>query len=436
MMSTIQPKAETVNDAPEQRSSVRASFDAVMTPNYAPVEIMPAYGKGSRLWDIEGNEYVDFAAGIAVSALGHAHPELIDTLMEQARKFWHVSNVMTNQPALDLAYALCAATFAERVFLANSGAEVNEAALKLARRYAVDHFTPEKYEILAFDHAFHGRTLFTVCAGGQPQYSSGFGPKPAGISHCRFNDAEAVREYFAQNQGRVCAVIVEPCQGEGGVAPATVEFLKTLRSCCDRENALLIFDEIQCGMGRSGSLYVYQKLGVTPDILTTAKALGGGFPVSAMLTTADIAKSLVVGTHGSTFGGNPMACAVACKVLELVNTPEMRQNVGLASQRLIAGLTAINREFNVFREIRGLGLLLGCELAPRYAGRARDVLAACTQKGLLVLNAGPDVIRIAPALNISGPDIDQGLRIMREVMAAIAAAPSAIAERDSLSRGE
>ena len=418
-MATIQPKTKTVNDTPEEMSAVREAFDAVMTPNYAPMEIMPAYGKGSRLWDTEGNEYVDFAAGIAVSALGHAHPELIDTLMEQARKFWHVSNVLTNQPALDLANALCAATFAERVFLANSGAEVNEAALKLARRYAVDHFTQEKYQILAFDNAFHGRTLFTVCAGGQPQYSSGFGPKPAGISHCRFNDVEAVREYFAENQGRVCAVIVEPCQGEGGVVPATIEFLKTLRSCCDRDNALLIFDEIQCGMGRSGSLYVYQKLGVTPDILTTAKALGGGFPVSAMLTTAGIAKSLVVGTHGSTFGGNPMACAVACKVLELINTPEMLQNVVMASQHLTTGLEEINKEFSVFREIRGLGLLLGCELDQRYAGQARDVVATCTQMGLLVLNAGPDVIRIAPALNINGSDIDQGLQIMHRAIARV-----------------
>ena len=416
-MATIQPKTETVNDTPEDMSAVREAFDAVMTPNYAPVEIMPAYGKGSRLWDTRGNEYVDFAAGIAVSVLGHAHPELVDTLMEQARKFWHVSNVLTNQPALDLANALCAATFAERVFLANSGAEVNEAALKLARRYAVDHFTQEKYQILAFDNAFHGRTLFTVCAGGQPQYSNGFGPKPAGISHCRFNDAEAVREYFAGNQGRVCAVIVEPCQGEGGVVPATVEFLETLRACCDRDNALLIFDEIQCGMGRSGSLYAYQKLGVTPDILTTAKALGGGFPVSAMLTTAGIAKSLVVGTHGSTFGGNPMACAVACKVLERINTPEMLQNVVMTSQRLTTGLEEINKEFNVFREIRGLGLLIGCELDQRYAGQARDVVATCTQMGLLVLNAGPDVIRIAPALNINGSDIDQGLQIMQRAIA-------------------
>ncbi len=420
-MATIQPKTEAVNDASTGISAVREAFDAVMTPNYAPMELLPAYGKGSRLWDSEGNEYIDFAAGIAVSALGHAHPELIDTLMEQARKFWHVSNLLTNQPALDLANALCAATFAERVFLANSGAEVNEAALKLARRYAVDHFTPEKYHILAFDHAFHGRTLFTVCAGGQPRYSSGFGPKPAGISHCPFNDSAAVREYFAENGGLVCAVIVEPCQGEGGVKPATVEFLETLRSCCDRDNALLIFDEIQCGMGRSGSLYAYQKLGVTPDILTTAKGLGGGFPISAMLTTAGIAKSLVVGTHGSTFGGNPLACAVACKVLERVNTPEMLQNVVMTSQQLTAVLAKINREFNVFREIRGLGLLLGCELEQRYAGRARDVVTACKDAGLLLLNAGADVIRIAPALNIDESDIVQGLQIMREVIAGIIA---------------
>lgn len=420
-MAAIQQRSNTGNHPteikPEEtKSGVRDAFDAVMTPNYAPMEIMPDYGRGSHLWDTDGNEYIDFAGGIAVSALGHAHPELIRTLMEQANKFWHVSNVLTNQPALDLASALCAATFAERVFLANSGAEVNEAALKLARRYAVDHFDAEKYEILAFDNAFHGRTLFTVCVGGQPDYSSGFGPKPAGISHCPFNDVEAVEKYFAKKQDSVCAVILEPCQGEGGVRSATREFVETLRACCHRHNALLIFDEIQCGMGRSGNLYVYEQLGIVPDILTTAKALGCGFPVSAMLTTADIAKSLVVGTHGSTFGGNPMACAVACKALELINTPEMLQNVVTASQHLIIGLEKINEKFSVFREIRGLGLLLGCELDERYAGRARDVLTACTQMGLLVLNAGPNVIRIAPALNISNTDIDHGLEIMHKAI--------------------
>jgi acetylornithine/N-succinyldiaminopimelate aminotransferase len=395
----------------------RDLFEQVMTPNYAPMDMLPSHGKGSRLWDTNGKEYLDFAGGIAVSAMGHVHPKLVSALVEQANKFWHVSNVLTNQPALELAWKLCAATFAERVFLANSGAEVNEAALKLARRYAVNRFSEDKYEILAFDNAFHGRTLFTVSVGGQPDYSNGFGPKPGGISHCPFNDSDAVRGWFDQHQDRACAVILEPCQGEGGVTPASEEFVQTVRECCDRFQALMIFDEIQTGVGRSGALYTYQKLGVTPDILTTAKALGCGFPVSAMLTTEEIGSHLVVGTHGSTFGGNPMACAVACEVLNLINTPELLGNVEARSQQLVQGLEKINATHDVFREIRGIGLLLGCELHEKYAGKARDILRICTESGLLVLVAGASVLRLAPPLNISEKDIEEGLGLLNNAVA-------------------
>ena len=395
----------------------RDLFEQVMTPNYAPMDMLPSHGKGSRLWDTNGKEYLDFAGGIAVSAMGHVHPKLVSALVEQANKFWHVSNVLTNQPALELAWKLCAATFAERVFLANSGAEVNEAALKLARRYAVNRFSEDKYEILAFDNAFHGRTLFTVSVGGQPDYSNGFGPKPGGISHCPFNDSDAVRGWFDQHQDRACAVILEPCQGEGGVTPASEEFVQTVRECCDRYQALMIFDEIQTGVGRSGALYTYQKLGVTPDILTTAKALGCGFPVSAMLTTEEIGSHLVVGTHGSTFGGNPMACAVACEVLNLINTPELLGNVEARSQQLVQGLEKINVTYDVFREIRGIGLLLGCELHEKYAGKARDILRICTESGLLVLVAGASVLRLAPPLNISEEDIEEGLGLLKNAVA-------------------
>jgi acetylornithine/N-succinyldiaminopimelate aminotransferase len=395
----------------------RDLFEQVMTPNYAPMDMLPSHGKGSRLWDTNGKEYLDFAGGIAVSAMGHVHPKLVSALVEQANKFWHVSNVLTNQPALELAWKLCAATFAERVFLANSGAEVNEAALKLARRYAVNRFSEDKYEILAFDNAFHGRTLFTVSVGGQPDYSNGFGPKPGGISHCPFNDSDAVRGWFDQHQDRACAVILEPCQGEGGVTPASEEFVQTVRECCDRFQALMIFDEIQTGVGRSGALYTYQKLGVTPDILTTAKALGCGFPVSAMLTTEEIGSHLVVGTHGSTFGGNPMACAVACEALNLINTPELLGNVEARSQQLVQGLEKINVTYDVFREIRGIGLLLGCELHEKYAGKARDILRICTESGLLVLVAGASVLRLAPPLNISEEDIEEGLGLLKKAVA-------------------
>jgi acetylornithine/N-succinyldiaminopimelate aminotransferase len=394
----------------------RDLFEKVMTPNYSPMKMLPSHGKGSRLWDTDGKEYLDFAGGIAVSALGHCNSELVSALMDQANRFWHVSNVLTNQPALELADKLCKATFADKVFLANSGAEVNEAALKLARRYAVDHYSEDKYEILAFHNAFHGRTLFTVSVGGQPAYSSGFGPKPGGISHRPFNDSDAVKAWFEENQDRACAVILEPCQGEGGVTPATQEFVQTVRACCDQYNATLIFDEIQTGVGRSGALYTYQKMGITPDILTTAKALGCGFPIGAMLTTDAIGSSLVVGTHGSTFGGNPMACAVACKALDLINTPEMRANVEARSSQLINGLGVINRKHDVFKDIRGIGLLLGAELHEKYAGKARDILTSCTESGLLVLVAGANVMRLAPPLNISEADVEEGLGIMEQAI--------------------
>ena len=340
----------------------RSMYDQVMVPNYAPMTILPERGKGCRIWDADGKEYLDFTAGIAVSALGHAHPELIKALTNQANNFWHLSNILTNKPAIQLAKILCENTFAERVFLANSGSEVNEAALKLARRYAVDNFSEDKYEILAFENAFHGRTWLAVCVGGQPKYRAGFGPKPAGISHRPFNDVAAVEQYFDEHGDKVCAVIVEPVQGEGGVIPARPEFVQAIRQCCDNHNALLIFDEIQTGVGRSGKLYAHEKLGITPDILTTAKGLGGGFPIAAMLTSAAIASSLVVGSHGSTFGGNPLACAVACKVLELINTPEMLSAVETRSQQMIAGLKAINQKYALFEDIRGVGLLLGCEM--------------------------------------------------------------------------
>ena len=407
-LAKLQPQVQILHGKPVNREL----FDQVMTPNYAPMDLIPSHGRGSRLWDVAGKAYLDFAGGIAVSALGHANPALIDALADQAGKFWHVSNLLTNIPALTLASRLCEATFADKVFLVNSGSEANEAALKLARRYAVDQFGDDKYEILAFENAFHGRTLFTVSVGGQPAYSSGFGPKPAGVSHLPFNDTEAVRKWFEDNGERACAVILEPCQGEGGVIPATYEFVSAIRDFCSQNNALMIFDEVQTGVGRSGALYAYQKLGVIPDILTTAKALGCGFPISAMLTTNEVGSHLVVGSHGSTFGGNPMACAVACKVLDIINTPAILHNVADRSQQLISGLEFINNKHGIFHEIRGLGLLLGCELTEQYSGKARDLLSICTETGLLTLIAGANVLRLAPPLNISEAEVKEGLKLL------------------------
>ncbi len=399
----------------------RALFDEFMVPNYAPAAIVPVRGEGSRLWDQDGREYIDFAGGIAVTGLGHAHPKLVAALTEQAQKLWHVSNVLVNEPALNLARRLCELTFAERVFFANSGAEANEAALKLARKYSADHFGPDQREIIAFTQSFHGRTLFTVTVGGQPKYTEGFEPLPPGITHVPFNDLAAFAEAISD---RTCAVILEPIQGEGGVTSATPEFLHGVRELCDRHRALLIFDEVQCGNGRCGHLYAYMGYGVTPDILTTAKGLGGGFPISAMLTTTAIAASLTAGSHGTTYGGNPLGCAVAGVALELLSAPELLAGVRRKHEVFMAGLRRINEQFSVFRDLRGMGLLLGCELVEAWRGRSREFIKAALDEGLLVLVAGPDVIRLAPALIIPDELIAEGLQRFERAIARLCTQPA------------
>ncbi|SDW09425.1 aspartate aminotransferase family protein [Marinobacter mobilis] len=385
----------------------RELFDEVMVPNYAPGTIIPVKGEGSRIWDQDGREFVDLAGGIAVTSLGHAHPGLVGELEDQAHKIWHLSNVMTNEPALRLAKALCDLTFAERVFFANSGGEANEAAFKLARRYSWEHFGPEKHEIISFRNAFHGRTLFTVSVGGQPKYLEGFEPAPAGIHHAEFNDLESVRKLISKE--KTCAVVVEPIQGEGGVLPASPEFLQGLRELCDENDALLVFDEVQTGVGRTGHLFAYQMYGVTPDILSSAKSLGGGFPVAAMLTTAKVAASLGVGTHGSTYGGNPLACSVAMKVIDTVSQPDILKGVAARSARLRKGMESIGERYGVFSEVRGAGLLLGAVLTEQWKGRAKDFLNSGLEEGVMVLVAGADVVRLAPSLIIPETDIDEAL---------------------------
>ncbi|MDR9426123.1 MAG: aspartate aminotransferase family protein [Marinobacter sp.] len=390
------------------RDSVsRELFDEVMVPNYAPGNIIPVRGEGSRVWDQEGREFVDFQGGIAVTSLGHAHPGLLGALQEQSEKIWHLSNVMTNEPALRLAKTLCELTFAERVFFANSGAEANEAAFKLARRSAWDNTGPQKNEIISFGNSFHGRTLFTVAVGGQAKYLEGFEPAPGGIHHADFNDLESVKALISRE--KTCAVVVEPIQGEGGVLPADAEFLKGLRELCDEHDALLVFDEVQTGAGRTGHLYAYQMYGVTPDILTSAKGLGGGFPIAAMLTTAEVADSLSVGTHGSTYGGNALACAVGQKVVDTVSQPEVLKGVKAHSDKLCKGMMDIGERYGVFSEVRGAGLLLGCVLTEKWQGKAKEFVAAGLDEGVMVLMAGGDVVRLAPSLIIPETDLDEGL---------------------------
>ncbi|HAS6579196.1 aspartate aminotransferase family protein [Vibrio parahaemolyticus] len=394
----------------------RGLFDEVMVPCYNPMEMIPVRGKGSRIWDQDDNEYIDFAGGIAVSCLGHCHPVMVDALTEQGNKLWHLSNVMTNEPALRLAKKLTEVSFAERVFFANSGAEANEAALKLARRYAADVHGPEKSEIIAFKQGFHGRTFFTVTVGGQAAYSDGFGPKPGDVTHLPYNDIEALQAHMSD---RTCAVMMEPLQGEGGIVPPTPEFAQAVRELCDKHNALLIFDEVQTGNGRTGHFYAYQGLGITPDILSTAKSLGGGFPIGAMLTTEKLAEHLKVGTHGSTYGGNPLACAVAEAVVNEVTKPEVLAGVLEREALFRAGLEKINAKYNLFSEVRGKGLLLGAALNEEWQGRARDVLVAAGKQGLLVLVAGANVVRFTPSLVITQQEIEEGLAKLDKVIATL-----------------
>jgi acetylornithine/N-succinyldiaminopimelate aminotransferase len=384
----------------------RSLFDQIMVPNYAPLKMIPVRGEGSRVWDQEDNEYLDLTGGIAVNALGHAHPELVEALTEQAKKLWHVSNIYTNEPALMLAQKLVDNTFAERVFFANSGAEANEAALKLARRFAFENYSQDKTEIIAFYQGFHGRTFFTVTAGGQAAYSDGFGPKPADITHLEYNNLDALEKAISD---KTCAVILEPMQGEGGVLPVDKEFAQGVRALCDKHNALMIFDEVQTGMGRTGELFAYMGLDVVPDVLTSAKSLGAGFPIAAMLTLTKFAECLKVGTHGTTFGGNPLACAVGGKAFDLINTPEMLQGVKAKEQLMRSLLAEINDEFSVFKEVRGAGLLLGAVLNEQYQDRAKEFFLESAEQGLLVLVAGANVIRFAPALNISDDEIKQAM---------------------------
>ncbi|MDO4427334.1 MAG: acetylornithine/succinylornithine family transaminase [Moraxella sp.] len=383
----------------------RQDFDRYFVPVYHPANFIPERGEGARVWDSEGREYIDFAGGIAVLALGHSHPALICALTEQAKKLWHLSNVYTNLPAIELAKKLTEHTFADLAFFANSGAEANEAALKLARKVGASQH-PEKTEIISFTQSFHGRTLFTVSAGGQPKYATAFAPLPPNIHHATYNDIASVEALISD---KTCAVIIEPVQGEGGVITAVPEFLIALRALCDKHNALLIFDEVQTGMGRTGSLFAYMDTPVTPDVLTTAKALGGGFPIAAMLTTATAGRQLTVGDHGTTYGGNPLACAVAGEVFDIINNSALLAGVTERHAYFLEKIQVINARHDVFKSVRGKGLLIGCVLKDAYQGHAKDVVELAAAQGLMCLVAGADVVRFTPSLIIDFKDIDEGM---------------------------
>jgi acetylornithine/N-succinyldiaminopimelate aminotransferase len=401
------------------RPVTRQTFDEVLVPTYAPAGMVPVRASGLDVWDQDGKHYLDFTSGIAVSSLGHANPVLVDALTKQINTLWHLGNGYTNEPVLRLALALTEATFADRAFFCNSGAEANEAALKLARKYAHAKFGPHKSRIVSCLASFHGRTLFTVSVGGQSKYTEGFEPLPQEINHIPYNDIEAARAAITDD---VAAVIVEPIQGEGGVIPGDPAYLKALREFCDKTGALLVFDEVQSGVGRLGSLFAYMDVGVTPDILTAAKALGNGFPIGAMLATEEIAQHFNVGSHGTTYGGNPLAATVALQVIEQINQPAFLARVKQASAKIFANLEQLAADYpQVFGKPRGQGLLIGLPVVGAYKGRSKDITRAAEKLGLMLLIAGPDVVRLAPALVVSDAQIAEADRIMREAVEAFLA---------------
>jgi len=379
-------------------------------PNYKPREAIMDRGKGARIWDIDGNDYIDFGAGIAVNGFGHQDPDLVKALITQAKKIWHTSNVFYTEPPVKLAEELVKASkFAKRAFFCSTGAEANEAAIKLVRKYAADKGRPpEKREIITFEGSFHGRTLTTVTATAQPKYQVGFEPLPAGFTYCPFNNEEAITRLVSE---KTCAILVEPIQGEGGITPAKPGFLKLLRKLCDDVGALLVFDEIQCGMGRTGKFFAYQhEAGVIPDVVTLAKGLGGGFPIGAMLVGEKAEQTFQFGSHGSTFGGNPMATAIARVVVRKLQSKELESNIEVRAKELREALVKLNHEYNIFKEIRGRGLMIGAELNGPLKGKAGEIIEAVRQHGLLILQAGPDVLRIMPPLTVTKAEIAEGVK--------------------------
>lgn len=389
---------------------IRKQFDQYFIPNYNPMPVVPNTAKGSKVWDLDGKEYLDFASGIAVSVLGHRHPKLVQALTEQSQKLWHSSNFFTNQPATQLAQKLCELTFAENVFFANSGLEANEAALKLAFKYA-EQQGQNKPEILAFENAFHGRSWLTTSISSNKhalKIGSDFN-----VRRADFNSIQSVKKLISD---QTCAVIIEPVQGEGGVRPADQAFLQALKELCVQHQALLIFDEVQTGVGRTTKLYAYQYYGVTPDILTSGKALGGGFPLSAVLTTQKIGAALAAGSHGSTFGGNPLACAVGLEVLKEVSAPSFLPSVSERQVVFWQGLQRLQQSTSVFKALRGLGFLVGLEFQPAFAGQAANFMRLALTQGLMLLVAGPNVVRLAPALNISAADLQTGLELLEQTI--------------------
>jgi acetylornithine/N-succinyldiaminopimelate aminotransferase len=377
---------------------------SALLPTYARSGLTFARGEGAFLFDESGERYLDFSSGIAVTALGHAHPRLVAALNEQAHKVWHVSNLYNIAEQERLGQRLCDATFADRVFFANSGAEAVEAAIKCARRYHFANGAPERYRLITFEGAFHGRTLATITAGGQAKHLEGFGPPVDGFDQVAALDIDVVKNAISD---QTAGVLLEPIMGEGGMREVPYRFLQDLRALCDEEGLLLILDEVQSGVGRTGRFYAHEWAEITPDIMSSAKGLGGGFPVGACLTTEAVGQAMVPGTHGSTFGGNPLAMAVGNTVLDVVLEPGFLEHVaqmGLRLKQRLAGLADEHSE--IIAEVRGQGLMMGLQCKPQNI----ELVAALRERGMLTVPAGDNVVRLLPPLIVGEEEVDLATR--------------------------
>jgi predicted acetylornithine/succinylornithine family transaminase len=381
---------------------------AVVMNTYGRLPMALVRGEGSWVWDAENKKYLDFLTGLAVNSLGHSHPKIVAAIQEQAQLLLHISNLYWIPNQVALAERLVANSFADKVFFCNSGAEANEGAIKLARKYAKKNYGDQKSEIISLENSFHGRTLATLTATGQKKYQEGYEPLPAGFSYVKLNDIAGLE---SQVNGKTAAVLIEPIQGEGGVYPADKEFLQAARRLCDNYGALLIYDEVQCGLGRSGNLFAHEWSGVTPDIMTLAKALGGGVPIGALLATEKAAAAFQPGDHASTFGGNPLATAVGCTVLDIMLGAGFLDSVQERAAYFRKGLEKLAGKYQTGGMIRGQGMILGWPV-PKFGP---EIVEACRQQGLLINCVGGLTLRFLPPLNVREDEIDQALEILDRV---------------------
>ena len=386
--------------------------DKHVMKTYGRYPIVAERGEGCRLWDVDGKAYLDFLAGVAVNNLGHCHPKVVEALREQAGRLLHCSNFYHIPQQVELAEWLCEHSFADRVFFCNSGAEANEAAMKLARKHSNEKHGEGRFEVITAQASFHGRTIAAISATGQEKVKAGFMPMLDGFKHVPFGDVEAMRQAITKNS---CAIMLEPLQGEGGVNVAPPNYLKAVRELCDEFDLLLIFDEVQVGCGRTGTLWAYQQDGVIPDVMTLAKALAGGPPIGALLTTEELAVRLGPGTHGSTFGGNPLVCAAALAAMQTINEKDLLDNCRVMGEYLTEKLVQLKDKYAFIKEVRGRGLIIGMELDIEGG----PLVVKAMERGLLMNCTVGNVLRFVPPLIVSEAEIDEAMTILDKVLATV-----------------